>query len=100
MPAQAEIEVRADEGFAPRPDLHGTHAAEWGDQGADLHYADTPEYAIGHGVSAEWDLDDDRCRSIRTAWVGAAEVAKTVAADVPGGGELSMEVLGRLDGGP
>jgi hypothetical protein len=22
---------------------------------ADLHYADTPEYATGHGVSAEWD---------------------------------------------
>ena len=55
---QAEIEVRADEGFVPRPDLRGAHAAEWDDQVADLHYADTPEYATGHGVSAEWDLDD------------------------------------------
>ena len=95
---QAEIEVRTDVGFVPRPDLRGAHAAEWDDQVSDLHYADTPEYATGHGVSAEWDLDDDGCRNIRTAWIGAAGVEKTVASDVPGL-ELSMEVLGRLDGG-
>ena len=95
---QAEIEVRADGGFVPRPDLRGANAAEWDEQVADLHYADTPEYATGHGVSAEWDLEDGGCRAIRTVWVGAAEVEKTAAADVPGV-ELSMEVLGRLDGG-
>ena len=95
---QAEIEVRADDGFVPRPDLRGAQAAEWDEQVADLHYADTPEYATGHGVSAEWDVADGGCRAIRTAWVGAAEVEKTAAADVPGV-ELSMEVLGRLDGG-
>ena len=81
---QAEIEVRADDGFVPRPDLRGAHAEEWDEQVADLHYADTPEYATGHGVSAEWDLEDGGCRAIRTAWIGAAEVEKTVAADVPG----------------
>ena len=64
---QAEIEVRADGGFVPRPDLRGAHAAEWDDQVADLHYADTPEYATGHGVSAEWDIEDGGCRAIRTA---------------------------------
>ena len=80
---QAEIEVRADEGFVPRPDLRGAHAAEWDDQVADLHYADTPEL---------------RDRAIRTAWIGRAEVGKTAASDVPGV-ELSMEVLGRLAGG-
>ena len=90
---QAEIEVRADEGFVPRPDLRGARAEEWDDQVADLHYADTPEYATGHGVSAEWDLAGDRCRSIRTAWIGAAEVEKTQAADVLGV-ELSIS-LGR-----
>ena len=95
---QAEIEVRADDGFVPRPDLRGVHAAEWDDQVADLHYAETPEYATGHGVSAEWDLEPVGCRAIRTAWVGAAEVEKTAAADVPGV-ELSMAALGRLDGG-
>ena len=48
--------MRTDEGFVPRPDLRGAHAGEWDDRVADLHYADTPEYATGHGVSAEWDL--------------------------------------------
>ena len=95
---QAEIEARADDGFVPRPDLRGAHAAEWDEQVADLHYADTPEYATGHGVSAEWDLEDGECRAIRTAWIAAAEVEKTAAANVPGV-ELSMEVLGRLNGG-
>ena len=33
---QAEIEVRADGGFVPRPDLRGAHAAEWDDQGRRL----------------------------------------------------------------
>ena len=95
---QAEIEVRTDEGFVPRPDLRGAHAGEWDDRVADLHYADTPEYATGHGVSAEWDLVDGECRSIRTVWVGTAEVEKTATADVPGV-ELSMEALGRLNDG-
>ena len=95
---QAEIEVRTDEGFVPRPDLRGAHAGEWDDRVADLHYADTPEYATGHGVSAEWDLVDGECRSIRTAWIGTAEVEKTATADAPGV-ELSMEALGRLDDG-
>ena len=95
---QAEIEVRTDEGFVPRPDLRGAHGGDWDDRVADLHYADTPEYATGHGVSAEWELVDGECRSIRTAWVGTAEVEKTATADVPGV-ELSMEALGRLDDG-
>ncbi|MCY4120041.1 MAG: helicase, partial [Acidobacteria bacterium] len=93
---QAEIEVRTDEGFVPRPDLRGAHAGDWDDRVADLHYADTPEYATGHGVSAEWELVDGECRSIRTSWIGTAEVEKTATADVPGV-ELSMEALGRLD---
>ena len=95
---QAEIEVRTDEGFVPRPDLRGAHGGDWDDRVADLHYADTPEYATGHGVSAEWEFVDGECRSIRTAWVGTAEVEKTATADVPGV-ELSMEALGRLDDG-
>ena len=95
---QAEIEVRTDEGFVPRPDLRGVHAGDWDDRVADLHYADTPEYATGHGVSAEWELLDSECRSIRTAWIGTAEVEKTATADVLGV-ELSMEALGRLGDG-
>ena len=92
---QAEIEVRSDAGFLPRPDLRGAHAAEWDDLVADLHYADTREYAAGHGVSAEWEFADGECRLIRTAWIGTAEVENPVPAKVPGV-ELSMEALGRL----
>ena len=95
---QAEIEVRTDKGFLPRPDLRAAHAGEWDDRVADLHYADTSEYATGHGVSAEWELVDGEFRSIRTAWIGTAEVEKTATANVPGV-ELSMEALGRLDDG-
>ena len=95
---QAEIEVRTEQGFEPRPDLRGTHTSDWDDRVADLHYADTPEYGTGHGVSAEWELVDGGCRSIRTAWIGTAEVEKTATADVPGV-ELSMKALGRLDDG-
>ncbi len=95
---QAEIEVRTDTGFVPRPDLRAARSGEWDDRVADLHYADAPEYATGHGLSAEWDILDRKCASIRTAWIGTAEVEKTATSDVPGV-ELSMDALGRLDDG-
>ena len=92
---QAEIEVRGEYTFVPRPDLRGAQVAEWDDQVADLHYADTPEYATGHGVSAEWEIVDGACRLLRSAWIPSAEVEKTATVDVPGA-ELSMEALGTL----
>ncbi|MFB3065819.1 MAG: helicase, partial [Planctomycetota bacterium] len=64
---QPEIEVQSDRPFVPRPDLRGARAAEWDDQVADLHYADTPGYATGHGVSAEWEIVDGACHLLRTA---------------------------------
>jgi len=81
---QPEIEVRSEHAFVPRPDLRGTRSAEWDEQVADLHYADTPEYATGHGVSAEWEVVGKACRLLRTAWIPSAEVEKTATADVPG----------------
>src|SRR5207253_3436119 len=84
--------------FVPRPDLRGVRAAEWDEQVADLHYADTPEYATGHGVSAEWEVVDDTCHLLRTAWIPTAEVENTATVDVPGV-ELSMEALGALPDG-
>jgi hypothetical protein len=92
---QAEIEVRCDYPFVPRPDLRGAQAAEWDEQVADLHYADTPEYATGHGVSAEWDIVDGECRLLRSAWIPSAEVEKTETVPMPGV-ELSMDALGAL----
>ena len=92
---QPEIEVRSDRSFVPRPDLRGARAAEWDEQVADLHYADTPEYATGHGVSAEWEMVDTECHLLRTAWIPSAEVEKTATVDVRGV-ELSMDALGAL----
>jgi len=95
---QPELEVRSDRPFVPRPDLRGARVAEWDEQVADLHYVDTPEYATGHGVSAEWEVVDRDCRLLRTAWIPSAEVEKTATVDVPGV-ELSMEALGALADG-
>jgi hypothetical protein len=55
---QAELEVRCQQPFVARPDLRGALAEEWDEQVADLHYADTPEYATGHGISTDWALRD------------------------------------------
>ena len=98
---QAEIEVRSDHAFLPRPDLRGARPGErddWDDQVADLHYAGVPEYATGHGVSADWEITDGACRVVRTTWMPGAGVEKTVAFDPPGV-ELSMEALGALADG-
>jgi hypothetical protein len=64
---QAAIEVRGELPFVPRPDLRDTQAADWDGQVADLHYADTPEYATGHGVSAKWEIVDGACRLLCSA---------------------------------
>ncbi len=95
---QTEIEVRCDDPFVPRPDLRGVTAEEWDEQVADLHYADTPEYATGHGVSAEWVLRDHTCRQLCTAWIPSARVEKTATVEVPGV-ELAMDALGTLRDG-
>ncbi len=95
---QPELEVKADRPFVPRPDLRGVQAAEWDEQVADLHYADTPEYATGHGVSAEWDIVNALCYLLRTAWIPSAEVEKTATAEVSGV-ELSMDKLAALADG-
>lgn len=95
---QAEIEVRGDRTFLPRPDLRGARAGErgdWDEQVADLHHADVPEYATGHGVSADWEVADGACHVVRTAWMPGAGVEKTVTVDPPGV-ELAMDALGTL----
>src|SRR5262249_44095052 len=92
---QAGVDVRSEHPVVPRPDLRGAQAADWDDQVADLHYADTQEYATGHGVSAEWQLVDGACRQLCSAWIPSAEVQKTTTVGVRDV-ELSMEALGTL----
>ena len=95
---QAEIEVRSATPFVPRPDPRDVSGDDWDERVADLHYAHTPEYAAGHGVSADWELVDGACRVLRTTWTPAAEVEKTETFDPPGA-MLDMQALGALAGG-
>ena len=46
---QAQLSVECDRPFHPRPDLSRQRTADWDDQVARLHYADTPAFATGHG---------------------------------------------------
>lgn len=96
---QPELVVTADRPFVPRPDLRGIDPADWDEQVADLHFADRPEYATGHGVAAEWEVVEGACRRLWTAWIPAAEVEKTVADISIAGLELEMEGLGALADG-
>ena len=110
---QAQIEVRAAAPFIPMPDLRGAGATEFDEQVADLHYRDAPEYAVGHGVSPDWEFDrefdgdsdeDDRtgagraCRRLRTEWIGRASVERVETEDVPDA-VRSMDALGKLPDG-
>ena len=95
---QAELEVRSATPFVPRPDPREVSGEDWDERVADLHYAHTPEYAAGHGVSADWELVGGACRILRTTWTPAADVEKTETFDVPGA-ELDMRVLGALADG-
>jgi len=95
---QAEMTVRCAEPFVPRPDLRGSLAGEWDDQVADLHYADAPEFATGHGVSADWHIANGACREIHTTWVPTAEVEKTATVPMEGV-VLSMQTLGAVPDG-
>ena len=96
---QARLAVESDQPFHPRPDLSARHADEWDGQVADLHYADTPAYATGHGASTDWTIADDECTQVRTSWIGSAEVEATRPRPVEGV-ELSMQELGNLADGP
>lgn len=92
---QPQVEVHCREGFVARPDLTGMRADGWDDRVADLHYADSPEHASGHGVAAEWDRVDGACQVVRTSWVPSAEVERTETAFVEGV-TLDMDALGAL----
>ncbi len=96
---QAGIEARCAGGFVPMPDLRRAAEGDWDDEVADLHYTATPEFAVGHGVSADWEVADGSCRRVRTAWIPRASVEKTEARIPIPGAELSLEALGRAPDG-
>ena len=95
---QAQLSVECDRPFHPRPDLSRQRTPDWDDQVARLHYADTPAFATGHGVSADWTIQNGECRRVCTVWIGASQVEATEPRrDV--GVELSMRRLSDLPDG-
>src|SRR5262249_34673166 len=95
---QPRLEIRSEVAFVPRPDLGGGGVSDWDARVSELHYADTPAYATGHGVSVDWDLTDDKCNVLRTAWVPKADVEKTETVEIDGV-ETRMAGLGSLSDG-
>jgi hypothetical protein len=100
---QASLEVQSPEPLVARPDIRGV-AAEQGyassidpDQRvADLQYRDVCEYAVGHGIATQADVDEQgHCRRVRTCWIPAAEVELIAPAAIPDV-ELRMETLAQL----
>ena len=96
---QPELELCCREPFVARPDPRGAFADDWDERVADLHYADTPSYATGHGVSATWEIAAGACRQLRSAWIPKAEVEESTGGGVIDGVELSMATLGALPDG-
>jgi hypothetical protein len=90
--------VRCETPFVPRPDLRGRLASDDDERVADLHFADAPELATGHGVSADWNEVDGACREVRTEWIPRGDVERTVTAKLDGV-ELRMEALGAVRDG-
>lgn len=96
---QPELEILCEFPFVPRPNPRGTRSEDWDDLVADLHYADTPSYATGHGVSADWKIVGGTCCLLKTIWIPDAEVEKTITSKIEGV-ELSMDALGSLQDAP
>lgn len=95
---QTRLSVACDLPFHPRLDLSAKHSEDWDRKVADLHYAGTPSYGTGHGVSVDWTVAGGQCIQVRTTWIGSAGVPATEPSSVPGG-ELSMRQLGALTDG-
>lgn len=97
---QVRLILQCDECFVPRPDPRAwTDQDEWDERVNDLHYHDSYEFAVGHGVSAmAFEAESGRCSRVQTVWLPQAEVERVAPqeeAKLPGLA-LGMEELGAL----
>lgn len=92
---QAALEVRCEVPFVPRPNLRGLESNEWDERVADLQYRDVCEYAVGHGISTQAEVEAGDCRTVYTRWIPSAEVERVAPAAMQGV-ELRMEELAAL----
>lgn len=93
---QARLEVTAEAGFVPRPDVRGRKSKDPDDQVASLQYRAHYEFATGHNTATHADLRDGQCTTISTTWIPESEVERVRPGDVPGL-VLDMDTLSRMN---
>lgn len=102
---QVELEVRANKGGAIE-EYDTTRALELDDESAELRlrYRDKKIYAVGHGMSADWDTSGESCTRVWLEPVPAHVVPaiETVGfmADAPQAKALSLQALSDIDSSP
>ena len=74
---QPQMEVTSEPPFPIEPVIQAFEGSDWYETVARLHCADFPEYATRHGVSAEWDVAEGRCHTVRTVWISRGAVHHT-----------------------
>jgi hypothetical protein len=92
---QAHLEIQSEIPsqitFVPRPDPRSS-SNDWDEMVADLQYRHDFEYATGHNVSADYELDDlGQCARLFTTWIPKTDVEKVVASEIAG--EYEIETL-------
>ena len=92
---QVEMTVEADRPFVPQPNPHGLDSEDWDERLSDLHFRDVAEYAVGYNVSTSVEVEDGKCRRVRTEWMPQGLVQPTQPAEIPGV-EFGMEALGSM----
>lgn len=92
---QVHMTVTADHPFIPRYDPRGLESDDWDDRLSNLHYRDAAEYAVGHNVSVNADVDENHCYKVHTEWMPQAAVERVEPSQIPNV-EFEMDVLGKL----
>jgi hypothetical protein len=96
---QARLEIMSSDSnsaFLARPREAGLVTDDPEAHSYQLLYRDAREFASGHGVSADWELDDDRGRARRiwSEFIPTRELPSlTAASDIAGSSLLDMKLL-------
>jgi hypothetical protein len=88
---EIKSEIQSEIPFVPRPDPR-SNSNDWDEMVADLQYRHDFEYATGHNVSADYELDDlGQCARLFTTWIPKTDVEKVFASEIAG--EYKIETL-------
>lgn len=93
---QVELEIKYSEGLLGRADRRGQASNDWDDRVLSLQFRRQFEYAVGHGVSVEWQEVNGAVRAARTVWIPRSEVRRVVTNE-SSATQTSMEALAALD---